>query len=149
MARNTRQFKILELIADKPIETQEELATELVAAGFNVTQATVSRDIKELGLIKINEHGRQRYVNETTGSKHYSSNIANIYRNAVLSITSAQNLVVIKTVPGGASTVGMNIDRLESGDVLGCVAGDDTVLAVARTNEAAEEIANRLREMLG
>lgn len=149
MARNTRQFKILELIADKSIETQEELAAELVAAGFNVTQATVSRDIKELGLVKINEHGRQRYVNEAAGSKHYSSNIANIYRNAVLSITSAQNLVVIKTVPGGASTVGMNIDRLESGDVLGCVAGDDTVLAVARTNEAAEEIANRLREMLG
>ncbi len=148
MARNSRQFKILELIAEKPIETQEELAAELVGMGFNVTQATVSRDIKELGLIKINDRGRQRYVNETSDSKHYSSNIENIYRNAVLSITSAQNLVVIKTVPGGASTVGMNIDRLDNVDVLGCVAGDDTVLAVARTNETAEEIANRLREML-
>lgn len=148
MARNSRQFKILELIAEKPIETQEELAAELIGMGFNVTQATVSRDIKELGLIKINDRGRQRYVNETSDSKHYSSNIENIYRNAVLSITSAQNLVVIKTVPGGASTVGMNIDRLDNVDVLGCVAGDDTVLAVARTNETAEEIANRLREML-
>ncbi len=148
MARNSRQFKILELIASKPIETQEELAEELMSLGFNVTQATVSRDIKELGLVKINDKGRQRYAAESA-NKHYSSNIANIYKNAVLSITSAQNLIVIKTVPGGASTVGMNIDALEGGDVLGCVAGDDTVLAVARTNKAAEEIANRLREMLG
>lgn len=148
MTRNTRQFKILELIADKPIETQEELANELVNAGFAVTQATVSRDIKELGLVKISDHGKQRYVRETSGTKHYSSNIVNIYRNAVLSITSAQNLIVIKTVPGGASTVGMNIDRMEHDDVLGCVAGDDTVFAVARTSEAAEEVANRLREML-
>lgn len=148
MARNARQFKILELIADKPIETQDELAAELIAAGFTVTQATVSRDIKELGLIKVGDRGKQRYVKEAGAGKHFSSNIANIYRNAVLSITNAQNLVVIKTVPGGASTVGMNIDRLDDLGVLGCVAGDDTVLVVSRTNESALEIAARLREML-
>lgn len=148
MARNARQFKILELITDKPIETQDELAGELTAAGFTVTQATVSRDIKELGLIKVGDRGKQRYVKESGSGKHFSSNIANIYRNAVLSITNARNLVVIKTVPGGASTVGMNIDRLDNLDVLGCVAGDDTVLAVARTDESAAEIASRLREML-
>ena len=113
MARNARHLKILEIISDRPVETQEELANALVSSGFNVTQATVSRDIKELGLIKINDGGRQRYVREGGKEKHYLSNIANIYRNAVLSITSAQNLVIIKTVPGGASTVGMNIDRLE------------------------------------
>ena len=148
MARNARHFKILEIISDKVIETQEDLANELIAAGFNVTQATVSRDIKELGLMKISDRGRQRYVKEAGHSKRFSSNITNIYRNAVLSITSAQNLVVIKTVPGGASTVGMNIDRLDNLDVLGCVAGDDTVLVVARTSESAEEIANLHREML-
>lgn len=148
MARNARQFKILELIADKPIETQDELAAELIAAGFTVTQATVSRDIKELGLIKVGDRGKQRYVKEAGAGKHFSSNIANIYRNAVLSITNAQNLVVIKTIPGGASTVGMNIDRLDSLGVLGCVAGDDTVLVVTRTNETAIEIAARLKEML-
>ncbi len=148
MARNARQFKILELIKDKPIETQEELATELIDAGFAVTQATVSRDIKELGLVKISDKGRQRYVKEVGHTKHFSSNIENIYRNAVLSITSAQNLVVIRTVPGGASTVGMNIDRLESGNVLGCVAGDDTVLVVTKTSELADEIASQLKEML-
>lgn len=148
MARNARHLKILEIISDKPVETQEELANALISSGFNVTQATVSRDIKELGLIKISEGGRQRYVKEGGKDKHYLSNIANIYRNAVLSITSAQNIVIIKTVPGGASTVGMNVDRLEDLDVLGCVAGDDTVLAVARTAESAKEIAEKLREML-
>lgn len=148
MARNARQFKILELIADKPIETQDELAAELIAAGFTVTQATVSRDIKELGLIKVGDRGKQRYVKEASSGKHFSSNIANIYRNAVLSITNAQNLVVLKTIPGGASTVGMNIDRLDNAEVLGCIAGDDTVLVVTRTSESALEIAARLREML-
>ena len=148
MARNSRHFKILEIIAAKPIETQEELANELNASGFKVTQATVSRDIKELGLVKINDRGKQRYVKETGKEKHFSSNIANIYRNAVLSITSAQNLVIIKTVPGGASTVGMNLDRLEKNEVLGCVAGDDTVLVVTPTNETAADIADKLREML-
>ncbi len=148
MARNARHLKILEIISDRPVETQEELANALVSSGFNVTQATVSRDIKELGLIKINDGGRQRYVREGGKEKHYLSNIANIYRNAVLSITSAQNLVIIKTVPGGASTVGMNIDRLEEPEILGCVAGDDTLLAVTRTSETAEEIAEKLREML-
>ena len=148
MARNSRHFKILEIIAAKPIETQEELANELNSSGFKVTQATVSRDIKELGLVKINDRGKQRYVKETGKEKHFSSNIANIYRNAVLSITSAQNLVIIKTVPGGASTVGMNIDMLEKDEVLGCVAGDDTVLVVTPTNETAADIADKLREML-
>ncbi len=148
MARNARQFKILEVINDRPIETQEELASALIDAGFAVTQATVSRDIKELGLVKISDKGRQRYVKETGHSKHFSSNIENIYRNAVISITSAQNLVVIRTVPGGASTVGMNIDRLENGNVLGCVAGDDTVLVVTKTAELADEIAAQLKEML-
>ena len=148
MARNARQFKILELIAEKNIETQEDLAAELTEAGFSVTQATISRDIKELGLVKINERGKQRYIKENGGNKHYSSNMANIYRNAVLSITSAQNLVVIKTVPGGASTVGMNIDRMDDLGILGCVAGDDTLLVVAATVESACEIAGHLRELL-
>ena len=148
MARNGRHVKILEIIAEKPIETQDELASALVAEGFNVTQATVSRDIKELGLIKINDGGRQRYVREGGKEKNFLSNIANIYRNAVLSITSAQNLVILKTVPGGASTVGMNIDRLGDPDILGCVAGDDTVLAVTPTLIDAERIADKLREML-
>lgn len=97
MARNARQMKILELISDSPIETQEDLAARLMEAGFSVTQATISRDIKELGLVKINDKGRQRYAKENGGNKHLSSNMANIYRNAVLSITSAQNLVVLKT----------------------------------------------------
>ena len=148
MARNGRHVKILEIIAEKPIETQDELASALVAEGFNVTQATVSRDIKELGLIKINDGGRQRYVREGGKEKNFLSNIANIYRNAVLSITSAQNLVILKTVPGGASTAGMNIDRLGDPDILGCVPGDDTVLAVTPTLRDAERIADKLREML-
>lgn len=146
--RNARQSKILELIEDRVIATQEELAAALVESGFSVTQATVSRDIKELGLVKTGNNGGQRYVKDSGSSESFSSNFANIYKNAVLSIVTAQNLVVIKTVPGAASTVGMNVDRLDSERILGCVAGDDTVLVVTATCDSAEIVANELREML-
>lgn len=148
MARNTRQMKILELITKKPIETQDELAKELISAGFEVTQATVSRDIKELGLVKVSEGKAQRYVRDSGGDKNFLNNLANVYRNAVIMIQQAQNIVVIKTIPGGAATVGMTVDRLKDDLILGCVAGDDTVFAVAKDNETAAEAAAQLTEML-
>ena len=148
MARNTRQMKILDLITKKSIETQEELARELVIAGFEVTQATVSRDIKELGLVKVSEGKSQRYVRETSADKNFLNNLANVYRNAVIMIEQAQNIVVIKTIPGGAATVGMTVDRLKDGLILGCVAGDDTVFAVTKDNNAAELAVKRLTDML-
>lgn len=148
MARNTRQMKILELITKKPIETQDELAKELIASGFEVTQATVSRDIKELGLIKVSEGKVQRYVRDAGSDKNFLNNLANVYRNAVIMIQQAQNIVVIKTIPGGAATVGMTVDRLKDDLILGCVAGDDTVFAVAKDNAMAAEAVRQLTEML-
>ena len=148
MARNTRQMKIIELISKKSIETQDELARELLSAGFEVTQATISRDIKELGLFKVAEGKGQRYIRETNSEKTFLSNIASVYKNAVLMIEQAQNIIVIKTIPGGAATVGMNVDRLKDGLVLGCVAGDDTVIAITKDNETAEKAVKILREML-
>lgn len=148
MARNTRQMKIIELIARKNIETQEELARELMLAGFDVTQATVSRDIKELGLVKVSEGRQQRYVRERGSDKNFLNNLTNVYKNAVIMIQQAQNIVVIKTIPGGAATVGMSVDRLGGELILGCVAGDDTVLAIARDNQSAAKAVKQLTDML-
>lgn len=148
MARNTRQMKILELIAKKAIETQDELTRELELAGFKVTQATVSRDIKELGLVKVTENAKQRYVRDANSDKNFLSNLTNLYKNAVLSIEQAQNIVVIKTIPSGASAVGMAIDRLSEEHIMGCIAGDDTVFVVTKNNETATETVAQLSEML-
>lgn len=147
MARNARQNKLLELIAEKEIETQEDLVSELHAAGFVVTQATVSRDIKELGLIKISTDGKkQRYTKERNDSA-VTSRFTDMFRHAVVSIDYAVNIVVIKTLSGGANVAGMMIDRLKNKNVLGCVAGDDTVFAVLRDERAAEEMSVQLKEI--
>ena len=140
MARNARQIKLLELIAENEIETQEELVGELQKSGFDVTQATVSRDIKELGLVKISTDGKkQRYTKERNDS-NIASKFTDMFRHSVISIDYAANIVVIKTLVGSGN-------RLKNKHVLGCVAGDDTVFAVLRTEAAAEEMSEQLREI--
>ena len=147
MTRNARQQKLLELISSKAIETQDELVGELQRAGFDVTQATVSRDIKELGLVKVSVDGkRQRYTKEKSDSA-VTTKFTDMFRHSVVSVDFAQNIVVIKTLSGSANVAGMMVDRLKNGNVLGSVAGDDTVFAVMRNNEAAEEVAEQLREI--
>lgn len=147
MARNARQNKLLELIAEKDIETQEELVEELKNAGFAVTQATVSRDIKELGLIKISSDGNhQRYTKER-GDVNITSKFTDMYKNAVVSVDYAMNIVVVRTLPGSANIVGMMLDKLKNKNVLGCVAGDDTVFAVLRDETTAFELAQQLKEI--
>ena len=147
MARNARQNKLLELISENEIETQEELVGELQKAGFDVTQATVSRDIKELGLVKISTDGKkQRYTRERNDS-NIASKFTDMFRHSVVSIDYAGKIVVIKTIVGSGSVAGAMIDRLKNKHVLGCVAGDDTVFAVLRTESAAEEMAEQLREI--
>lgn len=148
MARSARQIKILELITKKNIETQDELALQLQQAGFVVTQATISRDIKELGIIKITYDGkRQKYIREF-GDRNISSKIINIFKHAVISIDSAMNIVVIKTLSGSGNSAGMMIDRLENLDIMGCVAGDDTVIAITKTPESALKIVDALNEII-
>lgn len=147
MTRNARQGKILELIEEKDIETQEELVKELQNSGFEVTQATVSRDIKELGLIKISADGkRQKYTKERTDNT-VMSKFTDMFRHSVVTIDYALNIVVIKTLSGSANVAGTMVDRLKNSSVLGCVAGDDTVFAVLRDERAAEDLTQKIREI--
>ncbi len=147
MTRNARQGKILELIEEKDIETQEELVKELQNSGFEVTQATVSRDIKELGLIKISADGkRQKYTKERTDNT-VMSKFTDMFRHSVVTIDYALNIVVIKTLSGSANVAGTMVDRLKNSSVLGCVAGDDTVFAVLRDERAAEDLTQKLIEI--
>lgn len=144
MPRNPRQLKILELISENAIETQEELVTRLQRAGFEVTQATVSRDVKEMGLVKVNIDGkRQRYANEK--DEHaVTSKFIDMFKSSVVSVDHAMNIVVVKTLTGSANIAGMMIDRLGKKSVLGCVAGDDTVFAVLRDEQSASELSEEL-----
>ncbi|MBQ3791770.1 MAG: arginine repressor [Clostridia bacterium] len=142
-----RQTRIKEIITEKPIETQEELLALLIAEGYPATQSTVSRDIRELKIVKNLTHdGKYRYslpkVDSQKGEHIYSSALT----TSVISAESAQNLVVIKTFPGMASSVALAIDNLRDYYILGCVAGDDTVMVVARTPEAATSFAGRIRK---
>ena len=148
MPRSARQIKILELIGREGIETQDELGGALSAAGFSVTQATISRDIKELGLVKITlADGRQKYARDYTDTS-VGGRVVALFRHAVVSIDYALNNVVIKTVPGSANTAGLMVDRLENVQVLGCVAGDDTVLVITKSEAASKKLVDALNEVI-
>jgi transcriptional regulator of arginine metabolism len=148
MPRSARQNKILELISLNEIETQDELCSALVKARFPVTQATISRDIKELGLVKITlPDGRQKYARDKTDGS-LGGKVVGLFRQSVLSVDYALNLVVLKTLVGGANSAGLMIDRLENPSVLGCVAGDDTVLAVTESEAAAKKLVDELNEII-
>lgn len=148
MARSARQIKILELIAKNDIETQEDLASSLIKEDYKVTQATVSRDIKELGLVKITlADGRQKYARDYTDTS-ISGKITSLFRQVVLSIEYALNTVVIKTLSGSGNSAGVMVDRLENAGVLGCVAGDNTVIVVTASEQLAKELVETLNEIL-
>lgn len=148
MTRSARQVKILELIADQVVETQEDLTRLLKEAGFNATQATISRDIKELGIVKVSIDGRRQKYVRGPGDRSVSGKLVNIFKHSVLSIRYAGNIVVIKTMPGSANIAGMMLDRLENPDILGCVAGDDTVMAVTVNDAVAQQITEGLSGLL-
>lgn len=150
MARSQRQQKILELIARQPIETQEELVDTLLAHGLKVTQATVSRDIKELGLIKtLDENSRKyRYSYMENENQKMSTKSISIFKHSVLSIDSADNLIVIKTLTGSANAAAAVVDKLDSGDILGSIAGDDTILVIAKSSQKVGAVVDALRSFL-
>ncbi|MGI6335830.1 MAG: arginine repressor [Eubacteriales bacterium] len=136
-----RQTKILELIENEPLETQEELSNRLREAGFDTTQATVSRDIKELRLIKVmTADGTYRYATAASEQEGgMQTRVRRIFRESVTSINVAQNIVVIKTLPGLANAAGYAIDAMREPSVVGTLAGDDTVFCVMKDNAAAAE----------
>ena len=136
------------MIGQYAIETQEELADKLNEAGFRVTQATVSRDIRELKLTKMTIGGTQRYVVIQEHSRHMGEKYIGILREGFLSMDMAQNILVIKTVAGMAMAVGAALDALHWQEIVGCIAGDDTVFCAVRTVEDTPLLMDKLRKMM-
>lgn len=146
-----RQKKILELIAEKSIETQEQLLKELEDSGYKSTQATVSRDIKELRIIKaLDGLGSYRYsVSHKSEGSRFDARFRVIFRECVTSLDCAQNLVVVKTMPGLGAAAGANIDALHMPSVVGTLSGDDTTLVIMRDAESAMDLCQEIRKMIG
>ena len=145
-----RQKKILELIAEKSIETQEQLLKELHDCGYKSTQATVSRDIKELRIIKtLDGLGGYRYsVPHKNEGEKFDARFRVIFRECVTSMDYAQNLVVVKTMHGLGAAAGANIDALHMPTVVGTLSGDDTTLVIMRDSESAMDFCEEIRKMI-
>ena len=147
--KNKRHEAILEIIQQKNIATQEELQKELCARGFAVTQATVSRDIRRLRLMKQQvSGGRNIYVLPSGKGDQENSRLIRVLRDSVRGVDSAQNILVIRTDAGMAMAAAAAIDNLTITGILGCIAGDDTIMAVLQSPEAAEQACEKLRQDL-
>lgn len=146
--KTKRQAKILEIIEDRSIETQDELIRALEEAGYRATQATVSRDIKELRLIKILDgSGRYCYSVMKHKNEHSPAKFMSIFQEAVSHIDFAGNMVVVKCLPGMAPAACAAMDSLHLESVVGTLAGDDTFLCIVRTPEAAVELVEELKKL--
>ncbi len=147
--KSRRQMRILELIRTQVVETQEQLAQLLGQEGIEVTQATVSRDIKELNLVKVpSGDGRYRYAApQDSRPAGMSEKLRRLLADCCVSFESAENIVVVKTLSGTAPGVGEAIDNLHMEELVGSVAGDNTVILVARSKEAATSATERLRNL--
>lgn len=149
MLRSARHAKILEIISSKEIETQEELCDELERQNIVVTQATISRDIRDLRLFKVagvEKKYRYAYINES--DSEISPKMKSLFRECVLSIKAAQNLVVIKTLVGNGANAGTVVDKLNHDEIVGSVAGDDTLLVVCHDNESAAAVVQKITDFI-
>ncbi|MBP2031483.1 transcriptional regulator of arginine metabolism [Clostridium algifaecis] len=145
----TRHTKILQIINSRDIETQEDLAEELRKGGMNVTQATVSRDIKELKLIKVlSENGKYKYATINHGQKSLPNKLAVIFSQTVIGIENVENFVVIKTISGSGAAAAEAIDSLNFSGVAGSIAGDNTIFVLARDKESARNITQKMKKMI-
>ena len=145
-----RQEKILELINKYDIETQEVLLAKLSEEGFEVTQATVSRDIRALKLSKVScGNGRQKYVAVKQDDTHLSAKYSRVLKDGFVSMDKAQNILVIKTVSGMAMAVAAAVDAMEMEEIVGSIAGDDTIMAAIRTTEDVEVVMKKIYAVLG
>ncbi|MDO4305529.1 MAG: arginine repressor [Eubacteriales bacterium] len=144
-----RHEKIIELIHQYDIDTQEELAAKLNEAGFKVTQATVSRDIRALKMTKVaGKDGKSRYAILEDSPSSLSDKYTRVLHDALTSIDVGQNMIVIKTVPGMAMGVAAALDALKWPEILGSIAGDDTVMCASRTSEQAQAARDKLKSIL-
>lgn len=147
--KSKRHVKILELIQKNDIETQEELLDYLKREGYRVTQATVSRDIRELKLTKVAmKNGRQKYAVLAENTKDLLEKYTRIFQNGFVSMDMAQNILVVKTVPGMAMAVAAALDSMECHEIVGSIAGDDTVMCAVRTVEDTVTLMERLRKIV-
>lgn len=147
--KSKRHSKIIEIINQKAIETQEELADELKNSGFDVTQATVSRDIKSLKLIKTQDsRGKYRYSIIKNETNDIVDKLTSILKNTVNGVEGINNIVIVKTLNGSASAAAEAIDNLGLGEVAGTIAGDNTIFILVRDNDKAEELVSSIQKMI-
>lgn len=144
-----RHSKIIELIHKYEIETQEELAERLNQEGFRVTQATVSRDIRELKLTKLAvDGGKQKYIIVPPSDEKRNEKYMRVLKDGFLSVDRAENILVVKTVSGMAMAVAAALDAIQLEEIVGCIAGDDTIMAAIRTKEEALVVMEKLRKLV-
>ena len=150
MARANRQLKILDIISKHDVDTQEELVDYLRSEGFSVTQATVSRDIKDMGIIKtLSADGRHyKYTAQQTRETSAADKYLNMFKNTVISIKSTGNLIVLRTEVGSAGPAAELIDKLSYDEVLGVIAGDNTIFVAVVGIELVDTIRRRLEDLL-
>lgn len=147
--KSGRHAKILEIIGEYPIETQDELLTRLKADGYKATQATISRDIKDLRLVKtLGSDGKYRYVSASKNSTDFRSHFSTLFSSSVVSIALAQNIVVIKTLSGMAQAVCAALDSIDYKAVVGTIAGDDTIFIACRSAELAVSLTEELKKLI-
>lgn len=149
MMKDNRHVKIIELIQKHEIETQEELAELLNQAGFKVTQATISRDIRMLRLTKVaGDNGRQKYVQQKSDENNMNEKYMRVLKDGYVSMDMAQNILVIKTVSGMAMAVAAAIDAMKWHEVVGCIAGDDTIMCAIRSVEETVTVMEKVRRIV-
>ena len=147
--KKNRHEKIIEIVEKYDVETQDELIEYLRKTGYEVTQATVSRDIRELKLTKVmSEKGSYRYELPKTSEPLGSFKFSHALAESITSVDYAMHIVVVKTFPGMAQAVAVGIDNLHLPVILGCVAGDDTIIIIARSAEAADDLNSRIKEII-
>lgn len=148
--KSKRQTEILHIIETVDVETQDQLLEELRLRDIVSTQATISRDIKELHLVKEQtEQGIYRYaVSERRAAGNQGGRLRNIFKEGVISFDLAQNMIVVKTMPGLANAAAAALDSMDIADLVGSLAGDDTVLLIMRTNEAASAFCDEIHRMM-
>lgn len=146
--KSERQNAILQIINSEAVETQEDLLKNLKQSGFDVTQATISRDIRELKLTKIaTEDGKQKYAVMHGNNTDVSDKYQRVLHDGLVSVDTAQNILVLKTVAGMAMAVAAAIDSLHLEGVVGCIAGDDTVFCAVRTVEGTFRVADKINKL--
>ena len=147
--KKNRHSKIIELIENNEVETQEQLADLLKKDGYDVTQATVSRDIRELRLTKVQTgEGRQKYRVMDHNDEELQDKYIKVLQSGFVSMDKAGNMLVLRTVSGMAMAVAAALDALHLSQIIGCIAGDDTIFAAIRTEEDVQEVMDRIRDML-